>query len=503
MYFLGFVVFFYFLTRPVDWVDEPDDTPFSEDVVPLPLRDDAMPLMIMAYPVLREDVATMDSTLVSLGWTEYPRSRYRVIAIPNCDDIDTVTALRRMQPRFPFLEIMEVPPTSDPSWDVVWTAWAGNTKSYWFHEGRTRDRRDLLPKKTRQLIYMFYTLANRLGTDWVLDYIDADSMPPPNHFASAAIGLRKYAILQAANVAGNLLDSMPASLHAFDHMCWDGLLYPHMSANGGHPYYMLGKGLFYRANDLMVLGGFNPWITIEDPEVGMRFWTNGRRLGIIFNPLVEEVPRTLLRGIIQRNRWVCGFFQSLGRPLRSMGMPFWRRQQARLNIVPLVSLPVNAVGLPTGTYAVWLWWNSFSPFYFWLIFLSVLNIGLYCVVTGIVYVNAWRRTGLVLARNSQRIWYMIRVNPLVLFVYHTIWTIPIVLGYLMFLGNLGKTWARTQKFDADRRFAEDGPEALNARRNGHNGHNGRNGKNGRSGMQRTTPEGDEPRRSPWPRRRGN
>ena len=86
-----------------------------------------------------------------------------------------------------------------------------------------------------------------------------------------------------------------------------------------------------------------------------------------------------------------------------MGMPFWRRQQARLNILPLVSLPVNVVGLPTGTYAAWLWWNSFSPFHFWLVFLSVLNIGLYCVVTSILYVNAWRRTGLVLARNRERV----------------------------------------------------------------------------------------------------
>ena len=450
LYFLGFVVIFYFLVLPIDWVQASEGTRRP---------DDEMPLIVMAYPVLREDVATMSSTLVSLGWLEYPRTRYRVIAIPNSDDTATIAALRRLQQQFTFLEIMEVPPTADAGWDVVWRAWVANPKAYWFHRGRTQGRRDLLPKKTRQLIYMFYTLVEQIGTDWVLDYIDADSMPPPDHFAAAAEGLRHYDVLQATNVAGNLLDSMPASLHAFDHMCWDGFLYPHMSARGQHPYYVLGKGLFYRANDLSELGGFNPWITIEDPEVGLRFWTNGRRLGVIAEPLIEEVPRTLVRGIIQRNRWMCGFFQSLGKPLRQMGMPFWRRVQARLNLLPVLSLPVNVVGLPTGLYALHLWFaggNPFGtwPFGFWLVALSVLNIGLYCGLMGFLYVNTWRRTRFVLSETRLRVWYLVRVNPLSIFVYNVIWTIPIVLGFVMFLANLGKAWVRTEKFDADRRFAE-------------------------------------------------
>ena len=83
---------------------------------------------------------------------------------------------------------------------------------------------------------------------------------------------------------------------------------------------MLGKGLFFKASDLVALGGFHPWLTIEDPEVGMRFWINGKRLGIIENPLIEEVPTTFVHGITQRKRWVAGFFQSLASPLREMGM---------------------------------------------------------------------------------------------------------------------------------------------------------------------------------------
>jgi cellulose synthase/poly-beta-1,6-N-acetylglucosamine synthase-like glycosyltransferase len=448
LYFLGFLAVFYFLVLPVDRVDVTED-------LDTPEKD--LPFIILAYPVLREDVPTMTSTLISLTRLRYPRSRYRIIAIPNTDDRETVMALRSLRERFEFLEVMEIPATTDPSWDVVWRAWDCNPKAYWFHQGATQGQRDLPPKKTRQLIYLFYTLVEQIGTDWVLDYIDADSMPPPNHFRAAAVGLKRYPVVQATNIAGNLLDSMPASLHAFDHMCWDGYLHPHMSAHGAHPFYVLGKGQFYRASDLQALGGFNPWITIEDPEIGIRLWANGRRIGIVDDPLKEEVPRTVIRGIIQRKRWVCGFFQTLGKPLEQMGLPFWRRMQARLNILPVLSLAVNVFGLPTGAYALYLYlFREGFRQPFWLIALAIINIAFYVVLLGITYTNAWQRSRLVLNRTRTRLWYMLRVNPLSLFIYHTIWTVPIVIGFAMFIGDRGKVWVRTQKFDRLHRFVEDG-----------------------------------------------
>ena len=449
LYLAAFAVTGYFLGLPVNWVSEKraDSRPAAE-----------LPLMVMAYPVLHEDFDTMHSTLVSLGRLDYPRSRYRVIAIPNFDDPRTIAALHRLKAEFDFLEILEVPATSDPRWLAVWGSWFGNPNAYWYHTGATANVRDLPPKKTRQLIFLFYTLVEQIGTDWVLDYIDADSMPPPDHFRAGAAGLLQYDVLQATNVSGNLLDSMAASLHSFDHMCWDGMMHPHMTANGGHPFYVLGKGLFYRARDLYALGGFNPWITIEDPEVGMRLWRHGFRLGIIRAPLIEEVPRTFYRGIVQRNRWVCGFFQSLGAPLKQMGMPFWRRVQARLNIVPVLSHPIHVIGMPTGLYALYLFFIAANPFPLWLDVLSALNLALYTITMGAFYLNAWRRTALVLDKKSQRIRYMLRVNPIVVFLYHLLWVVPLVIGFAMFLTNRGKTWIRTQKYDADHRFADSAPE---------------------------------------------
>jgi cellulose synthase/poly-beta-1,6-N-acetylglucosamine synthase-like glycosyltransferase len=453
LYFFAFMVMLYFLTRPVNWVDNTK----AEN-----LTEEQMPYIVLAYPVLHEDANTMYTTMTALSKMDYPASRYRIISIPNSHDLETIEILKQLQQEFSFLEILEVPPTSDQSWDVVWQAWADNHKAYWFHQGKTRGDTDLPPKKTRQLIYLFYTLVAMQGTDWVLDYIDADSIPPVNHFKSAAAGLQDYDVLQAQNVVGNPLDTWATSYHAFDHMCWDGNTYPHMSANGKHPYYVLGKGLFYKAKDLYDLGGFNPWITIEDPEVGMRFWTNGKRLGIIADPLVEEVPQTIKGGIIQRNRWMCGFFQSLNSPLNQMGMKFWQRQQARLNFAPTLSLAINPFGLPTGAYALYIFITSEGPFPLWVFALSLSNIGLYFVVMGQAYWNAWHRTKLVMKKKSDRIQYMFRVNPLFIFGWYLIWNIPIWIGFGMFLADRGKAWARTLKVDADRHFVIPNQQAHDA-----------------------------------------
>lgn len=438
------IVVIYFLTRKVNWVDtsEADE-----------LSDEELPFIVLVYPVLREDEATMHSTLVTLSWLDYPTSRYRVISVPNSDDQHSIDALERLQREFPFLEIAKVPPTSDPSWQVVWDAWEQNEKAYWFHEGATQAERALPPKKTRQLIYIFYKLVAELGTDWVLDYIDADSMPPPNHFKSAAAGLQKYDVLQATNVVGNPLDSIATSFHAFDHMCWDGLIYPGMSANGKHPFYVLGKGLFYKAGDLAELGCFNPWVTIEDPEVGMRLWTNGKKLGIIADPLIEEVPRTFKGGVIQRYRWVCGFFQTLGRPLKQMGMTLPQRMKARLNIVPVLSLPVNVISVPTGCFAAWIFYLGHNPFPAWVVWISLLNIALYVLLVCILHWNAYRRTRFVLKNRAARLGYSLRVNPVFMFLYYLFWTIPIAIGFFMYLTDRGKAWDRTVKRDADHKFA--------------------------------------------------
>lgn len=437
-YFGAMLVTVYFYSRPVDLV-RPED---------LPANQAAYPPVILFYPVLRELEETMRTTFVAIDKIEYPRDRYRIVAIPNHDDHTTIAALRRLQASFPWLEVLTVPPTSHPSWNVVWDQWELNPKVYWWHAGKRAGVRDLPPKKTRQLVYAFYRLCPPGAEDTLISYIDADSAPPPNYFLLGAAGAAKFDVVQLTNVAGNILSSWASTFHGFDHMCWDASMYTHMTAHGKHPFYVLGKGLFFRSSDLHAFGGFHPWLTIEDPEVGMRLWTNGRRLGVVNQPLIEEVPRTFRQGVTQRKRWVCGFFQSLGTPLVQMGMTARQRFRARLNLVPCLSLLINPLGLAVGIWILEQTIAGHHPEDLPLTALSVVNIVGAVVILTFNWVNACRVSGLVLS-GRERWRFALRVNPLFVMAYWLFWSVSLLIGIQMFLRDRGLVWERTEKVDAN------------------------------------------------------
>jgi glycosyltransferase XagB len=439
LYLASMLVVAFFYTRPVD-VLKPDRLPPSRATYP--------PVLLL-YPVLRELEETMRTTFHALDKIDYPRNRYRIVAIPNHDDHATIAALEHLMASFPWLEICTVPPTTHSSWDTVWEQWDENPKAYWWHTGKRAGVRELPPKKTRQLIYAFYNLCPAGAEDTLISYIDADSAPPPNYFLLGAAGVSAYDVVQLTNVAGNVLTSWATSFHAFDHMCWDASLYAHMTAHGKHPYYVLGKGLFYLSSDLHAFGGFHPWLTIEDPEVGMRLWTNGRRLGVVAQPLVEEVPRTFRRGVTQRKRWVCGFFQSLSSPIKQMGMTAPQRFRARLNLFPCISLLVNPVGIAVGLWVLALIIAGDRPIDLPLEVLSAINCLGALIIFTYNWINAWKVSKPVLANRRDRLLLAFRMNPLFVLVYWIFWSVSIIIGIQMFLRDKGLVWERTTKVDAN------------------------------------------------------
>ncbi len=443
LYLGSLLVVGYFFTRRVDWITA--EQVAAEDL-------DGAPPILLLYPVLREAEDTMRTTMLSIGAAraDYLPAQVRVVALPNADDTVTIAAISRLMAEFPFLELLTVPPTTDPRWSAVWANWETNSKAYWWHVGKRSGEMALPAKKTRQLVYALYAFAARLpGEGWLLSYLDADSAVPVTYFRIAAAGVRNYDVIQLTNVAGNLLRSWASSFHSMDHMAWDGSLYPHMTARGRHPFYVLGKGLFFKVSDLVELGGFNPWLTIEDPEVGMRLWTNGKRLGVSDAPLIEEVPQTFRGGVTQRKRWVAGFFQSLHAPLTLMGMTFSQRMKARLNVVPCLALTINAVGFPIGIWAVVEAAEGHGPLDTALTVLSAVNIAAALTVLVRMFVVAYARSDLVLTSRRQRLAFMLRVNPVFMILYWGLWLAPLAIGLSMFIRDTGLTWQRTEKVDAN------------------------------------------------------
>jgi cellulose synthase/poly-beta-1,6-N-acetylglucosamine synthase-like glycosyltransferase len=207
-------------------------------------------------------------------------------------------------------------------------------------------------------------------------------------------------------------------------------------------------------------------MAIEDPEVGMRLWKNGKRLGVIEEPLIEEAPITFARGVTQRKRWICGFFQSLTEPLDRLDFTPWERVKAWLQFLPCLSLWINAIGFPTGVWAIWTALHHEHLFPHWIVVVAGLNVAACAFSLSMLYVNTWRRTGLVLDSFWQRVGYMLRINPLFLAIWWTVWLIPLAIGFWMYLRDRGHVWERTEKINANQTLIEVhyGGAAHNAQR---------------------------------------
>jgi cellulose synthase/poly-beta-1,6-N-acetylglucosamine synthase-like glycosyltransferase len=453
IYSLSLLVDCYLFSRPVNRVD------MNEKVHLVEGSNKDYPLIVLFYPVLNEAESVMRTTMIALAQLDYPKDRYRVIAIPNANDLATIKALENLQQGFPFLEVLAVPSTDHPSWRVVWNAWDNNPNVYWWHEGATAYDKNLPPKKTRQLIYAFYRwTATNPEEGALINYIDADSCPPKDHFLAAAIGCRKYSALQAKNVAGNAGLTWASTFCAFDHMVWDGAKYEHLSGDPKQPFWMLGKGLFFRARDIYELGGFHPWITIEDPEIGLRLWKNGKTLGIIEGSLVEEVPTTFANAITQRKRWVAGFFQTLqfrNGPMDRMGFTFVEKVKAWLIFLPCLTMALNWLGLPMAVWAAVKWYNGTGILPEWCYLWAAANLGTYAAFTIRLYWGTWRRTKLIMTSTWQRIGYILRINPVCVGIWWMFWAIPLWIGYGMYRNNLGLVWERTLKKDDNKALVRD------------------------------------------------
>jgi cellulose synthase/poly-beta-1,6-N-acetylglucosamine synthase-like glycosyltransferase len=187
VYLSGVLITIWFFTLPVNLVDRA--------AVP----KHALPKIVLFYPVLKELEQTMRTTFTGMQRADYPPELLRVISIPNDNDATTIASLHRLQNEFPFLEVLPVPATTDPSWSAVWNAWEKNPKAYWWHKDKRKGDRALPPKKTRQLIWAMYQVAPG-NEDALLSYIDADSVVPTDFWKTAAIGMESYDVVQNTNI---------------------------------------------------------------------------------------------------------------------------------------------------------------------------------------------------------------------------------------------------------------------------------------------------------------
>jgi hypothetical protein len=132
-----------------------------------------------------------------------------------------------------------------------------------------------------------------------------------------------------------------------------------------------------------------------------------------------------------------------------MGMTPAQRARAWLNFLPCLSMSANSVGLPAGIWALRQYWIGSDLIPPWLVYLALLNVAWLAAMLTSQYLSAWRRSALVLGTRRERLWFLLRVNPLFLMGWWLFWIVPLLIGFGMYLRDGGLVWERTVKINAN------------------------------------------------------
>jgi hypothetical protein len=81
----------------------------------------------------------------------------------------------------------------------------------------------------------------------------------------------------------------------------------------------------------------------------------------------------------------------------------------------------------------------------WVVYLSLFNICSAIIMLITFFFLVWSRLSLVLGNYRERIWYVLKVNPITCMIWWLFWIVPLWLGFYTFIKYKGHVWIRTKK----------------------------------------------------------
>lgn len=220
-----------------------------------------------------EVAAQLIGSLERLDW---PRARLDIKLVCEADDMETLSAIRALQPPRHF-EIVEVPPMAP----------------------RTK------PKA------LSYALSGVRG-DYVAIF-DAEDRPHPGQLKEAYHTFRAapadVACLQAPLVIANMRQSFTSALFALEYAALFRRMLP-ILARYRMPLPLGGTSNHFRIGPLKAVGGWDPFNVTEDADLGMRLYRLGYRSATIRRQTLEDAPTTGAVWLGQRTRWFKGWLQT-------------------------------------------------------------------------------------------------------------------------------------------------------------------------------------------------
>jgi cellulose synthase/poly-beta-1,6-N-acetylglucosamine synthase-like glycosyltransferase len=237
--------------------------------------DESLPVYTVLVPVYKEP-EVVGHLIGALKALDYPQHKLDVILLLEEDDTATLNAARAARP--PVTWRFLVVPNSLP---------------------RTK------PKACN------YGLVFARGEFLVI--YDAEDLPLPDQLKMAVAAFRKsgpeYMCFQAALNYFNADENLLTRMFTLEYSYWFDYLVPGLDRLN-LPIPLGGTSNHFRVETLRELGGWDPYNTTEDADLGIRASAQKLRVGFINSTTYEEANNEPRNWIRQRSRWVKGYMQT-------------------------------------------------------------------------------------------------------------------------------------------------------------------------------------------------
>jgi cellulose synthase/poly-beta-1,6-N-acetylglucosamine synthase-like glycosyltransferase len=159
---------------------------------------------------------------------------------------------------------------------------------------------------------------------------DAEDIPDSDQLKTAVVAFRKnpsdYVCFQAALNYFNAEENVLTRMFTLEYSYWFDYLIPGLDRLK-LPIPLGGTSNHFDVAKLRVLGGWDPFNTTEDADLGIRATAEKFRVGFINSTTFEEANANLGNWIRQRSRWVKGYMQTF--------LVYWRHPLALIRAIGL------------------------------------------------------------------------------------------------------------------------------------------------------------------------
>ncbi len=142
---------------------------------------------------------------------------------------------------------------------------------------------------------------------------DAEDIPEPTQLKMAIVAFRKspsnYVCFQAALNYFNAEENFLTRMFTLEYSYWFDYLIPGLDRLR-LPIPLGGTSNHFDVAKLRKLGGWDPFNTTEDADLGIRASAEDYRVGFINSTTFEEANNELKNWVRQRSRWVKGYMQT-------------------------------------------------------------------------------------------------------------------------------------------------------------------------------------------------